>query len=73
MGRGPFREDVDARQLAISIIALCLFPFAHADGLLKKQLGLDPHDPAFIEERKRHIVGLVMRGILAPEHEGGDR
>ena len=71
--RGPFRDDVDPRQLAISIIALCFFPFAHADGLLRKQLGLDPYDPAFIEERKRHVVDLVLRGILAPEHEGGDR
>ena len=65
--RGPFRKDVDAKQLAISIIALCFFPFAHADGLLRKQLALDPYDPAFIEERKRHVVELVMRGILAPE------
>ena len=69
--RGPFREDVDAKQLAVSIIALCFFPFAHAEGLLKKQLGLDPYDPAFIEERKRHVVDLVMKGILAPEREGG--
>ena len=65
--RGPFREDVDAKQLAISIIALCFFPFAHAGGLLDKQLGLDPYDPAFIEERKRHVVDLVMKGILVPE------
>jgi AcrR family transcriptional regulator len=28
---GPFRE-VDARQLVVSIIALCFFPFAHAGG-----------------------------------------
>ena len=68
--RGPFRQDVDAGQLTISIIALCFFPFAQADGLLK-QLELDPYDPAFIEERKRHVVDLVMRGILLPEHQGG--
>ena len=65
--RGPFREDVDPKQLAISIIALCFFPFAHADGLLKKQLGLDPYDADFIEERKRHVVNLLMHGILARE------
>lgn len=66
--RGPFRE-VDARQLVVSIIALCFFPFAHAGGLLK-ELGFDPYDPAFIEERKRHVTGLVLRGILAPEQKG---
>ena len=65
--RGPFREDVDAGQLAISIIALCFFPFAHAEGLLKRQLGLDPYDASFLEERKRHVVDLVMRGILDRE------
>ncbi len=56
---------MDAKQLTISIIALCFFPFAHTEGLLKKQLGLDPYGPAFIEERKRHVVDLVMKGILA--------
>lgn len=61
--RGPFREEVDARQLTISIIALCFFPFAHASSLIA-QLGLDPHDPRFLEERKRHVTDLVLKGIL---------
>lgn len=68
--RGPFRGDLDARQLVISIIALCFFPFAHVEGLLKRQLGLDPYDPTFIAERKRHVADLVMRGILAPGQGG---
>ena len=71
--RGPFRDDVDPKQLAVSIIALCFFPFAHADGLLRGQLGLDPRDPAFLEERKRHVVDLVMGGILAPGRTGTSR
>lgn len=68
--RGPFRE-VDPGQLAISIVALCFFPFAHAGGLLK-EIGLDPYDPTFLEARKRHVADLVLRGILAPTREGGE-
>ena len=47
LASGPFREGVDARQLIASIIALCFFPFAHAQTLLV-QLGIDPRNPAFI-------------------------
>lgn len=71
LATGTFR-DVDAGQLIVSIVALCFFPFAHARGLLE-QLGLDPYDPAFIEERKHHVVDLLLRGIVGPEHRGGDR
>jgi TetR/AcrR family transcriptional regulator len=70
LGEGPFR-DVDAGQLIVSIIALCFFPFAHADGLLK-QLGADPYNPAFVEQRKRHVIDLVLNGILAKE-QGEER
>ncbi len=66
--RGPFR-DVDAGQLTISIVALCFFPFAHERGLLA-QIGADPWDREFIEARKRHVVALILHGILAPERKG---
>ena len=70
--KNSFR-DTNASQLIISIIALCFFPFAHARGLLK-ELGLDPRDPAFLVERKRHVVDLLLKGILlAPERTGVDR
>jgi hypothetical protein len=26
-------------------------------------LGLDPLDPGFLEERKRHVVSLVLHGL----------
>lgn len=63
--RGLFRE-VDARQLAASMIALCSFPFL-LGGSLIRTLGIDPDDPAFLEERKRHVVELVMKGICERE------
>lgn len=54
---------VDAKQLLLSIIALCWLPFTHANTLLRA-VGLDATDPAFIEQRKQHIVDLVLRGVL---------
>ncbi len=47
----------DPRQLFISCVALCEWPFAHRP--LLAGLGLDPRDPAFIETRKRHILDLI--------------
>lgn len=59
--RGPFR-GVDARQLAASMIALCSFPFLLGGGMIRT-LGIDPEDPRFLEERKEHVVRLVLEGI----------
>ena len=44
------------------MIALCSFPFLLGGGLIRT-LGLDPDDPGFLEERKRHVVELVLGGI----------
>ncbi len=54
---------MDPRQLAASMIALCSFPFLLGGGLIRT-LGLDPDDPGFLEERKRHVVELVLGGIV---------
>ncbi|MDQ4072087.1 MAG: TetR family transcriptional regulator, partial [Actinomycetota bacterium] len=53
---------VDARQLLVSAIALCFFPFAHNDTLLRP-LGLDAEDPRFLAERKSHVVDLLLTGL----------
>lgn len=49
----------DPRHLLVSLLALCFFPFAHGETLLAP-LGLDPHDPAFLAERKAHVVDLLL-------------
>ena len=57
-----------AEQLVLSILALCWFPLIHARTLLPG-MGGNPDDPAFISQRRRHIIDLVlhgMRGRLAP-------
>jgi AcrR family transcriptional regulator len=59
-GLGEARPD--PVHLLISILGLCWFPFAHADGALRT-LGLEARDAAFIAERKRHVVELVRRAM----------
>ena len=65
MGRGTFRT-ADPRHLAASIIALCSYPFMLGGGLART-LGIEPDDPAFVEEWKRHVVDLLVHGVFAPE------
>ena len=65
MGRGAFRP-ADPRHLAASIIALCSYPFMLGGGLART-LGIEPDDPAFVEEWKRHVVDLLVHGVFAPE------
>lgn len=70
--RGPFRE-VDAGQLAASMIALCSFPFLLGGGLVRT-LGIEPDDPGFVEAHKEHVVDLLIRGILEREaDDAGER
>lgn len=57
-----------AEQLVLSILALCWFPLIHARTLLPG-MGGNPDDPAFIRQRRQHIIDLVlhgMRGRLEP-------
>ena len=66
--RGTLRPD-DPSQILIDVVSLCFFPLAHADSLLKA-LGVDPYSPAFLETRKRHVVDLVLRGLLTEKAKG---
>lgn len=57
-------QEAQAAHLLLSILALCWFPLVHADTLVRG-LQFDPSDPAFFAARKRHVVGLVLRGMTA--------
>lgn len=59
MGPGMSQE---AAQLLLSIIGLCWFPLAHSNTVLRA-LGIDPTDPSFLEQRKRHVIDLVTNGL----------
>lgn len=54
--------DGEAAQLLLSIIGLCWFPLVHSSTVLEA-LQLDPTTPAFLAERKQHIIDLVVHGL----------
>lgn len=54
------RLDLD--QLLISVVALCFFPFEHADTMLSA-MGIDAENPAFIGARKTHVVDALTQII----------
>lgn len=62
LDRGGYR-DIDPRQLFISCLALCEWPFVHRP--LLAGLGLDPRDPEFAATRKRHVLALVRAALQA--------
>lgn len=55
-------DEAAARQLLVSIVALCWFPMVHGPTMLRA-LGLNPADPAFRDERRAHVIDLVVRGV----------
>jgi AcrR family transcriptional regulator len=49
--------DADLDHLFLEVFALCWFPFAHSRTLVAA-LGLDAHDPEFLERHRERVVGL---------------
>jgi AcrR family transcriptional regulator len=60
---GTNLTEGEAAQLLLSIVALCWFPLAHATTFLQA-MGIDANDPAFLEQRKKHIIQLLLHGAL---------
>lgn len=54
--------SVEAADLLSSIVALCFFPFM--DGLRSTGGSARNLDKAHLEKRKRHIVRMLLRGVL---------
>jgi TetR/AcrR family transcriptional regulator len=52
----------EAAQLLLSIIALCWFPLIHAR-TVAPAVGVRLDDPADLERRKHHVIGLVLHGL----------
>ena len=57
----PANED-EAQQLLVSMLALSWFHVVHGPTVLKA-LGINASDPAFLEERRQHVVNLVVQGL----------
>lgn len=51
----------EARQLMLSMLALSWFHVVHGPTVLRG-LGLDAPSPVFLEERRRHVVDLIVQG-----------
>jgi len=54
---------VSPQRLVLDLVALCWYPFAHEHTLVPA-LGLDPRDPSFAAEQRRH-VGELVRALAA--------
>jgi TetR/AcrR family transcriptional regulator len=52
----------EAAQLLLSIIALCWFPLIHAR-TVAPAVGVRLEDANALEQRKRHVIGLVLHGL----------
>jgi len=57
----------DAAHLLLSMVALCWFPLIHARTLLPT-VGLDAESPRYAEERKRHVIDLILHGVSGRLH-----
>jgi TetR/AcrR family transcriptional regulator len=55
-------DEAEARQLLVSMLALSWFHVVHAPTVLRG-LGINAATAAFREERRRHVVNLVVRGL----------
>jgi AcrR family transcriptional regulator len=52
----------EAAQLLLSIIALCWFPMIHGR-TVAPAVGVRLDHPAELEQRKQHVIGLVLHGL----------
>jgi AcrR family transcriptional regulator len=55
-------DRAEAEQLLVSMLALSWFHVVHGPTVLRG-LGVDASSPAYREERRRHVVNLVVQGV----------
>jgi AcrR family transcriptional regulator len=55
-------QGAEAAHLVLSIMGLCWFPAVHSNTVVPA-LGFNPADPGFREQRKQHVIELVLRGV----------
>ena len=61
LGLDPAQGD-EAAHLVLSIIGLCWFPAVHARTVMPA-LGFNAADARFREQRKQHVIDLVLQGV----------
>jgi TetR/AcrR family transcriptional regulator len=60
--RGVVKKDVDARHLVLSCVAMVAFPFQE-EPFVGAIWPADWHGKAFLEERKKHIVEMILARV----------
>ena len=60
--RGVVKKDVDARHLVLSCVAMVAFPFQE-EPFVGAIWPADWHGAAFLEERKKHIVEMILARV----------
>ncbi|HSO35630.1 MAG TPA: TetR family transcriptional regulator [Labilithrix sp.] len=60
--RGVVKKDVDARHLVLSCVAMVAFPFQE-EPFVGAIWPADWHGRAFLEERKKHIVEMILARV----------
>jgi AcrR family transcriptional regulator len=55
-------QGAEAAHLVLSVIGLCWFPIVHAHTVVPA-LGLDSSSPGFREQRRKHVINLVLNGV----------
>ncbi len=59
---GAFVEG-DSRQLIVTLVGIHFMPFG-VGGIVKRFVGADPSDPAFVEPRRQAVLAQVRRMVL---------
>ena len=62
LGPTAVEAGVSPQRLVLDLVSLCWYPFAHEQTLVPA-LGIDPRDPAFAVEQRRHL-GELMRALV---------
>jgi len=60
-------RDVDPGQTMITIVSACLFFFVALPTVRIFHPEVEEDFEAFVEQRKKHVVDLILRGLLARE------
>ena len=60
--RGVVKKDVDSRHLVLSCVAMVAFPFQE-EPFVAAIWPADWHGKAFLEERKKHIVEMILARV----------
>jgi TetR/AcrR family transcriptional regulator len=61
--RGEVRKDVDAKHLVLSCVAMIAFPFQE-EPFVAAIWPVDWHAPAFLAERRRNVVEMILTRVL---------